>query len=268
LYWRLYRRGDCDFSQRVRLWEDASGSLAGLALFEPPDGCDMVLRPSCGGQVLQEAMLDWAESECLRLHGDSTAAAKLAVGGFEGDPERTKLLLCHGYVRSDHGYLHMWRSLPANLPAAVLPAGSTCRSVTSEDEAEWRVAVHRATFAGSKMTADAYRRMMGCAGYLAELDIVVAGPDGAFVAVGNCWLDQDNAVGEFEPVGCHPEYRRKGLAKAVVLEGLKRLQRLGGAGAVVYTSDSNIAAKRLYESCGFDVVSTDFDYVKVLCEAK
>jgi ribosomal protein S18 acetylase RimI-like enzyme len=60
-----------------------------------------------------------------------------------------------------------------------------------------------------------------------------------------------NRTGEFEPVGARPAHRRKGLGKAVILEGLPRLRERGAEAGIVYSVHSNEAATKLYESAGF-----------------
>jgi ribosomal protein S18 acetylase RimI-like enzyme len=54
----------------------------------------------------------------------------------------------------------------------------------------------------------------------------------------------------FGPVGTHQSYRRRGLAKALMSAGLKRLQALGANRAYV-DCDPEGAANRLYEAVGF-----------------
>ena len=61
-----------------------------------------------------------------------------------------------------------------------------------------------------------------------------------------------NRVGLFEPVGTHPDFQRKGLGKAVMLEALRRLQKQGMEQAIVCTAHDNAAALRLYTSIGFE----------------
>ena len=85
------------------------------------------------------------------------------------------------------------------------------------------------------------------------------GPIGAFCIV---WIDQVNKVGLFEPVGTHPDFQRKGLGRAVMLEGLRRLQQGGMKQAIVSTYEDNQAAIRLYESTGFRLVTQLGTYEK------
>jgi ribosomal protein S18 acetylase RimI-like enzyme len=109
-----------------------------------------------------------------------------------------------------------------------------------------------------------YKNVMRLRGYRRDLDIVAVAKDGEFVAFCTCWLDTENKTGLFEPVGCVPGYRRRGLSQTVFSEGLRRLKALGAESAVVGTNPLNVPAIRLYESCGFRISFTDFTYCKTL----
>lgn len=56
----------------------------------------------------------------------------------------------------------------------------------------------------------------------------------------------------FEPVCTHPDHLRKGLAKALMQEGLSRAASMGARDITVDTGDM-AAANALYDSLGFDV---------------
>jgi len=98
--------------------------------------------------------------------------------------------------------------------------------------------------------------------YRRDLDFVAIGPDGKFVSCTNVWYDEELRVAEFEPVGCHPDHRRKGVTRALLLSALRHLRNLGTEQAIVYTSSENQAARALYESCGFRVIGHDWYYTK------
>jgi RimJ/RimL family protein N-acetyltransferase len=59
-----------------------------------------------------------------------------------------------------------------------------------------------------------------------------------------------------------PVYRRQGLTRLALLEGLHQMQRRGMDRVCISTGDSNKPAIRLYESIGFKMVNKTPDYVK------
>jgi ribosomal protein S18 acetylase RimI-like enzyme len=90
--------------------------------------------------------------------------------------------------------------------------------------------------------------------YDPNLDIVAAAADGQIGGFCIVWMDAVNRVGLFEPVGTHPDFQRKGLGKAVMLEGLQRLAEKGMTQAIVSTFEDNEVAIKFYESVGFRIV--------------
>ena len=83
-----------------------------------------------------------------------------------------------------------------------------------------------------------------------NLDLVAVAPDGAFAAYVGMTYDKVNRSAEFEPICTHPDHQRKGLARALMLDGLHRLHKLGAVDVFVDTGDQ-VAANKLYEAMGF-----------------
>ena len=98
--------------------------------------------------------------------------------------------------------------------------------------------------------------------YDPELDIVAVDPQGRVGAFCIVWPDLVNKVGLFEPVGTHPDFQRKGLGRAAMLEGMQRLQARGMNTAIVSTGEYNLPAIKLYEALGFTLVKRLGTYVK------
>ncbi|MCU0282244.1 MAG: GNAT family N-acetyltransferase, partial [Acidimicrobiia bacterium] len=69
-------------------------------------------------------------------------------------------------------------------------------------------------------------------------------------------------IGDLGPVGARPAYRRRGLTRAVLLEGLRRMRARGMDRACVSTGVTNTAARALYESAGFTAVNQYLDYAR------
>jgi GNAT superfamily N-acetyltransferase len=91
-----------------------------------------------------------------------------------------------------------------------------------------------------------------------DLKIVIAAPNGDFASLSGLWYEPVNHYAMVEPVATDPDYRRLGLGKAAVLEGIRRC---GEAGATVAYVGSDQA---FYLSFGFEVLYTAKCWKKVL----
>ena len=77
-----------------------------------------------------------------------------------------------------------------------------------------------------------YRNIQRCPLYRRDLDIVAATGD-IIAAFATFWFDDVTRTVYIEPVATVPEHQRKGLARAVITEGLRRVQRMGAVRAFV-----------------------------------
>lgn len=69
-----------------------------------------------------------------------------------------------------------------------------------------------------------------------SLKVAVVAPDGNFAAYCGMWYDSEAGYAVIEPVATDPDYRKMGLGKAVVLEGIRRVGELGAKTALVGSS--------------------------------
>jgi ribosomal protein S18 acetylase RimI-like enzyme len=181
--------------------------------------------------------------------------ARTAVA-FEDDDEVRAALERHGFVEENRENVNrqgplmhfLARDLPDAPELLPLPDGFRYRTVEPADLAE-RVAIHRDVWAPSRVTESSFANVQASWPYRASLDCVVEAPDGRFAAYCLIWPDDENQVGELEPVGVREEFRRRGLGAAVCTFALRRLHEEGGRQAIVYCVTD--AACGLYESLGF-----------------
>lgn len=82
--------------------------------------------------------------------------------------------------------------------------------------------------------------------YRRDLDLVAVAPDGAIASFATIWFDDVTRSAYFEPVATVPAHRRRGLGKAVLTEGLRRLKRMGVV--VAFVGGSSLPANALYAS--------------------
>lgn len=275
LVWRLFLHTiRYDPSQTLRLWADESGHLLGFAIVTPPptgreaNHCqatlcfDWQIHPQARGCGLEENMLDWIESLFDVQPGKAiTLSTELDV--FDDDASQMAALERRGFQRHRRSGFLWLRSLDGTLPVFPLPPGFAVRSVDGPAEVEQRAAAHRDAFHPSRITDQHYLRLMQTPGYVPHFDLVAVGPDGTFQAFCLGWLDATNKVGEFEPVGTRSAYRRRGMARALMREGLGRMQEAGAESVVVgpvYADNS--AAVSLYQSLGLRPIKQVFAYEK------
>jgi len=68
--------------------------------------------------------------------------------------------------------------------------------------------------------------------------------------------------GEILNVGVSPVHRRRGTGRALVTEGLSRLEALGARSVFLEVRESNLAARALYQSFGFADVARRANYYR------
>jgi len=230
----------------VRLWSNSDGDVVGFA-WPTADDAEIIVHPH--HRDIEDAMFAWAEDRvCSMSSSDNTM---IEVQAFESDQSRTELLARRGYVQGDLSYVFRLRNLAEPIDAVSICADYHVRSLTGERDIDRRVEVHRSAFHPSRMTKSKYRAVMRSPTYRLDLDLVAEHCYGEFAAFCIVWFDEANKLGVFEPVGCHSEHRRRGLARAVMTRGLEDLKKLGAKTAIVGSHHDNVASNHLYESLGF-----------------
>ncbi len=144
-----------------------------------------------------------------------------------------------------------------------LPEGFRFRTA-GEAGPEAAVAAHVDAWANSAYTAESYAGVQGTPGYRDDLHILVEAPDGTMASSTIMWLDEANKSVEFEPVGTHPDYRRLGLGRAMLLHGMRRAQAAGAIHATVVCAGAPAQpeARGLYFGVGFREMSRDVPLLK------
>lgn len=251
-----------------RLWSPESrhhpGQLAWSAAYALPEELDHGPVASIDGTAWA-----WAESDdWLEICVDPAAPEQVAplVEWFldrSSGPVSTMVLETEGHVLRglrEHGFevvdlpwfTHHTLDL-AWLPQSSLPEGYSVRAV-HPGEHEARSAVHRAAWsATSKVSAEAYERLMATPPYRPRLDWVVLDPEGEMVASCLVWLDDITRVALVEPVGCVPDHRGRGLAASVSIAALAAARSAGATTGLVCPrgDDDYPLPQRIYQSIGF-----------------
>jgi ribosomal protein S18 acetylase RimI-like enzyme len=271
--WMLFTPGFDPYAN-IRLWFDRDG-LAAYAWFEPPLSVDFDIRPGTAlDDVLATEILQWAEERRRNLASNGREAIPkayamlgedtLSTKALDSDHPRVSLLQRNGFRKTDRFHVLYSRALEAPIAPPELPVGLRLRHAT-DDDLDARVDVHRdawSVWGQSRVTVETYRRLRAAPLYHPELDVVLEDAAGKFLSYCIGWADAANGIGHFEPVGCRPDSTGRGYARAVTVEGLRRMQASGLHTALVGTESINPRAQRLYKSCGFVEVDRAHYYVK------
>lgn len=258
-YWR-FQSSDAEGEMRsCRLWLSERGSLLGFAWPGDIEGgagvIDLAAHPR--HRDVLEPMLEWAED----WHAQRAPGRSITTTGLEADEHMTAVLTRRGYSRT--GSCNHWyrvRSLDQPVPEGVVADGYRLRCAERRD-ATAIAEVNNRSGAGPVLTAASCRAIMNAPTYRAELHLV-AEADSGIAAFCIVWYDEVNRAGLFEPVACHPDHHRRGLATALMSKGLRRLRRLGATHALVATSVSNEPANGLYGSLGFEPRGLSWKWTK------
>jgi mycothiol synthase len=261
-WWYASGGPDADWSNRVRVWE-RSGEVVGRGWLNPPASLDWFVANDLEGAEatsVRDGILAWATDAAATVN---PRPVHVEAWGADGSPE-ADALVAGGWTAGPTELTQYHQSLDLGLDPPRVPEGFRLRSMTGPADLPARVAVHRAAFAPSKMTIEKYEILVRQNHYDWSRDIVVEAPDGSFAAFAMCWADPVGSVGEFEPVGVHPDHQRRGLGRVVMRHGLRLLRSAGIRDAIVFSLRSNAASEALYRSAGFAEVAIHRLYMKPL----
>ena len=273
LEWWLAGAGpDVDWSSRIRVWT-IGGEPAGWAWLSPPSSLDSFVRhglPEAEAAIVRDEILEWQRLVALRWAREAILADRdvlelpaLEAWAADGSSEET-FLRGHGWTPTDTLLTQYGQTLDLDLDPPRVPDGYILRSLRGPDDIPARVDVHRAAFAPSKMTVEKYRILVGGDHYAFDHDVVLEAADGSFAAFAMCWIDPLGSVGEFEPVGTHPDHQRRGLGRVILRHGLRLMRAAGLREALVFSLRSNTASEALYRSAGFVELAIHRRYTRPL----
>jgi GNAT superfamily N-acetyltransferase len=262
-----------DPSQSTIVYEPVPGEIAALVVFDDPEECafDLVVHPDHRTHAFETEIVAWATERAWAMAQSEAADADVsavASGVITCDDTRRDVLVGLGYMPSDQPdkltLHHTVRELDV-IPKPVWPDGFTVRAAQGIHEADALGEVHAKSF-GSNWPPGAYLKVMQTPAYDYTKELVVVAPDGRLAAFLVYWLDSVSKTGLFEPVGCHEDFQRRGLTKALMFHAMSLMREAGMTHATVEheTPEENPAAAALYASVGFKSDYVLSDYVKYM----
>ena len=273
-WWTALGGPGADWPRRIRLWE-IGDELVAFGWFKPPRELEWFVAdrvPSDERRAILDELFDWHAAAAragladtaTRPPGDAGSDPRdLQTWAGDGWPEAAELEV-RGWIRGDVLLSQYHQPLDRELDPPRVPDGYVLRTMRGPDDIAARVEVHRAAFVPSALSVEKYELLVRQPHYAFGRDVVIEGPGGSFAAFALCWADDVGSIGEFEPVGVHPDHQRRGLGRVVMRHGLRLLREAGLRDVIVFSLGSNAASEALYRSAGFDRVATHRAWTKPL----
>jgi len=236
----------------TRLWEEVEGAsprIVGIANPESKFVYFIQIHPDYS--YLEGELIDW-----IIEHSKSTKPEnevfKVSIVALEDNPMRESALQMRGFERGPiYGILRV-RPINDPIPDYILPEGYRIRSVNPEDFEEIAAGIRKVFGHGEWFTGRTLENTAKASFYVEDLDLVVVAPDGSIVSFCTFRVDPESRITELEPMGTLPDYRRKGLAKALLAEGFRRLKTYNPTLLYIGGAADTPEANRLYTVTGFN----------------
>lgn len=248
-YMHFHPSLDSDNLGRIGLWE-TGGELVGVCHYEGQLG-EAFFEFHSAYSDLRTTMLDYAEANLTGI-SQRRPGRYLCAYVNDNDPQFQELVRQRCYSMETDNTRPLYRlDIPTPFPPVSLPPEFRLTSLA--EECDWSK-VHRVLWRGfdhgDDMPMDAEelesrRRMFDTPKARNELKIAVAAPDGEFAAFCGMFYEPVRQIAYVEPVATDPRYRRMGLGRAAVLEGIRRCGQLGASVAYVGSDQA------FYQALGF-----------------
>jgi mycothiol synthase len=239
-YVKLWHRGDDHDNP-------STAKIVAVTISKPSGDCWMQVHPDHRADERQ--LVHWMEKQSREMHRGEDREMRFYVD--ETDEQRKALLAELGCEDTGFQEYNRIRSVDQPIPEYQLPDGFTVRSADVEKDFAQYSRVQATVFPHCSMTERTVRIYSTASFYHKDLDLVAVDPQGTFAAFCTVRIDPVSRLAELEPVGTHPDYRKLGLARAVICEGLHRLQKYEPSLICIPGAAATEAANRLYDSVGF-----------------
>lgn len=251
-------KGLKDWKSSIRIWETLDNQIVGIVSSENPDQ-NVFLQIHPKYRFIEKEMIEWAEIN-LAVFNPQEEKKQIAIWTNDSDGIRKEMLSLLGYKKGDEcEYLNVFY-FDKKFQEYNLPDSYTVKSMSDGIDILDKCNCAEAAFNSIDLTSSIYIKMQSAPLYRKDLDICVLNDEGKVVSFCTIWYDDIHKIAYYEPVGTHPTYQKKGLGKALLVEGLKRLDKIGAKAVYVGAWGEN--RKKFYNSAGFDTYDSYRPWIK------
>ncbi|MCL1807495.1 MAG: GNAT family N-acetyltransferase [Oscillospiraceae bacterium] len=219
------------FERTCGIWEDESGIIS-LAMTEGGSRFEetfFIFRSErVKTQELLGRMCDFAERFTSRVTDDeSKNQYRLCVS--EEDAVLAGFVSQRGYVKTEHKHRVMIKEYANEPEAVVLPEGFTIKDARTA-EPFFTALAHNHSFRYNQDNdggEKGFAKIRTMPDYRPELDLVLFDGEGQPAGLANFWVSEKSKTAYLEPMGTVWWYRKMGLGKALITEGINRTRAYG-----------------------------------------
>ncbi len=257
-YWYWFANPDLEkiaLEESIFIWEDSAGQIAAVLNPEGHGQAFLQLSPLHRTTELFEEMLSTAEKHLAQLGENNMRSLEIYI---DSKDELLKEVLgrCdfQRVTRPGEQEIQHRLTLTNPLPERLTVAGYTLRAMGDGLELLERcyasgLGFHDDDIQVARRNRDNpgwYHHIQSTPLYRRDLDLVAAAADGSVASFCTVWFDDVTRTAYFEPVATVAAHRRRGLGKALLLEGLHRLKEMGCL--VAFVGGYSERANALYSS--------------------
>ena len=249
----------------MTLWENADGKI--IAVMNHLGGSELRLHihPHFRTAELENEMLAYAEENFHAVTEDGRRYIHMPI--FEDDKQRQEIAQSRDYKKQS-GWGHNYRrNIDSSIPNTPIPSGYAIRSMGDAKEyparrwASWRAFHNDEPDENYDGDYSWYANLQSAPLYRRDLDVIAVAPDGSIASFCTIFYDDYTRSAVTVLVGTAAEHWQRGLGKAVITEGLRRLKEMGCT--LVFSTAHEEPADFLYRSVMQEMKVTD-TWLKVI----
>lgn len=268
-YWRWHYIKTCNIFESVEkgmtLWGNADDKI--IAALNHLGGSELRLHihPHFRTTELENEILAYAEENFYAVTEDGRRYIHMPI--FEDDKQRQEIAQSRDYKKQSGWGHHYRRNLDSSIPNTPIPSGYTIRSMGDAEEyparswASWRAFHNDEPDENYDGDYSWYANLQSAPLYRRDLDVIAVASDGSIASFCTIFYDDYTRSAVTVLVGTAAEHWQRGLGKAVITEGLRRLKEIGCT--LVFSTAHEEPADFLYHSVMREMKVTD-TWLKVI----
>ena len=219
------------FERTCGIWEDESG-IVSLVLTEGGSRWEETFFVFCSecakNKELLSRMCEFAEHYTSKV-SDDRRNNKYSLCVSEDDTILSDFLSERSYTRTDNKQRIMVKSYSKEPETVVLPEGFTIKDARTV-EPFYTALAHNHSFRYNQDNdggEKGFAKIRTMPDYRPELDLVLFDGEGQPAGLANFWVSEKSKTASLEPLGAVWWYRRMGLGRALITEGINRTRAYG-----------------------------------------